>query len=801
FGWDKDVAAVFFVRAGILWVIFNEPAMLRDNELRQLNSQYLTYINQQNQNNSIIFRFNIRHPIEQISLDKKDNDWKLRFNDVTLNDAELNNAEFKDTKIFTGLTSIDIDDVSDMQNHIVIEHHSSDNKKFIVKGRNNFVPPIIQLTDPFIQDNIHIAMVNKLQLVKNKHAMIDFQLLPSLAGVIVVEKADDITVSVDKNNLNQLIINTPTGHSNDDNKKKTISFEQQSSANYSLLKFEQWQGKEGEFYQNKINLQTSLGFLYGEQKNFYNYELAKLLFANEFYDEAGNILDNIQENSDKFDNVIDFLFLRASIEYLKQDYLTAYKKFSAIINNKSLNHDKFPEINYWFLATKYKLKLLEKSNDEADLLLYQPDKQKFLVNYPKQLQYHFADLAIEQLLKQDRLEQSEVTLDLIDIDAIESQFIQNDFQYSQGLFLKKIGKIDQALINWREIVNYQLDARNRARAEYQIIKTLLESDDISIADAISRYENIKDTWKGDVTEQRILEKLGYLYIDNLQYRKGLRSWRNVLSYFPNDTNSIEIINLMSSTFVSIFLDDKAKKISPVEAISLYYEFKELTPIGERGDQIINKLVEILIEIDLLDRAAGILEHQIKFRLSKEDQIFAGITLAEIYINDRHPQKAIEALDKTAQDNQPIDIEIKRGLLMARALIKDKKFADAEELLKGLPTEEADFLQLDLYWNEQNWQGIIDVLEPLYEIKDTPKPLSKFHSDGLIKLAIAYNFVGSPDKLEYLNDTYQDLIYDNGVNKEKLQFLTYNILEIDPDNFNETVNIEEFREFIRNYSKL
>ena len=43
---------------------------------------------------------------------------------------------------------------------------------------------------------------------------------------------------------------------------------------------------------------------------------------------------------------------------------------------------------------------------------------------------------------------------------------------------------------------------------------------------------------------------------------------------------------------------------------LFYEFKELNPIGEQGDDVIIAIAKRLVRLDLLENAADLLRHQI-----------------------------------------------------------------------------------------------------------------------------------------------------------------------------------------------
>ena len=76
---------------------------------------------------------------------------------------------------------------------------------------------------------------------------------------------------------------------------------------------------------------------------------------------------------------------------------------------------------------------------------------------------------------------------------------------------------------------------------------------------------------------------------------------------------------MSNAFVTLYLKDIADSMPPYQAIALYEEFKELTPAGEQGDVVIQKLADRLAQVDLLDKAARLLMQQVDFRLQGEAQ--------------------------------------------------------------------------------------------------------------------------------------------------------------------------------------
>ena len=83
---------------------------------------------------------------------------------------------------------------------------------------------------------------------------------------------------------------------------------------------------------------------------------------------------------------------------------------------------------------------------------------------------------------------------------------------------------------------------------------------------------------------------------------------------------------MSAVFTGLFYKSRSD-LPPLLALTLFEEFKELTPPGEEGDAVILNLAERLVEIDLLDRAAGVLETQVEFRLKGQARARVAARLA------------------------------------------------------------------------------------------------------------------------------------------------------------------------------
>ena len=250
------------------------------------------------------------------------------------------------------------------------------------------------------------------------------------------------------------------------------------------------------------------------------------------------------------------------------------------------------------------------------------------------------------------------------------------------------------------------------RAELALISLGLSKGDTPTSDAIKRLEDIRFRWRGDEIELSILRKLGDLYLASDDYRNGLSILRTAATHFAGNDQSKEITEQMTDAFTRLYLGGQADKLKPVTALALYDEFRELTPAGQKGDDIIQKLADRLVDVDLLHRAAQLLEHQIRFRLQAIPKARVGAKLALIQLLDRNPEAAIAALKSSEFPNMPLDVSDDRRRIRAKANFELGRRSEAISLLAGDISHEADLLKADIYWQGEDWAQAARILQRL-----------------------------------------------------------------------------------------
>ncbi len=119
-------------------------------------------------------------------------------------------------------------------------------------------------------------------------------------------------------------------------------------------------------------------------------------------------------------------------------------------------------------------------------------------------------------------------------------------------------------------------------------------------------------------------------------------------------------------FSQLFNGPRADDMPAVQALALFYEFRELTPIGRRGDEMIRRLADRLAAVDLLDQASELLQYQVEHRLDGSARAHVASRLAMIYLTNRKPDRALAALRATRIADLAGELRQQRLLLEARA---------------------------------------------------------------------------------------------------------------------------------------
>ncbi len=283
--------------------------------------------------------------------------------------------------------------------------------------------------------------------------------------------------------------------------------------------------------------------------------------------------------------------------------------------------------------------------------------------------------------------------------------------YLRGRIALERGDERAALAAWRTL---SLGTVTRARVQAELARVELQSNkgEITPQETVAALERLRFAWRGDELEFEIQRRLGKAQLATGDFRQGVRTLRETAERFPQARDRPELENDVRAEFRKLFLSGGADSMSPVAAIGLFEDYRDLVPMGPDGDEMVRKLVERLVAVDLLDRAGELLDHQMRNRLQGPPRAEAGARLAAIRLLDRKPQLALEALEASDGVGEGANVRRERGRLAARALADLGRAPDALARLEGDTGSDADLLRAEIALRTRAWPAAAQALERL-----------------------------------------------------------------------------------------
>ncbi|CAX22159.1 conserved protein of unknown function, putative exported protein, tetratricopeptide TPR_4 domain [Methylorubrum extorquens DM4] len=271
-----------------------------------------------------------------------------------------------------------------------------------------------------------------------------------------------------------------------------------------------------------------------------------------------------------------------------------------------------------------------------------------------------------------------------------------------------------------------------------------------LPEAIDQLEVLALTWHGGPTEIGTLGALGGLYEEAGRWRKIFTTARRANALSPEAPIARALHERALAVFEDLFLGARGERLGGVEALALYFDFKDFAPAGRRADEIVRRLADRLVALDLLESADELLQYQIDHRLEGAARSSVSARLATIRLMEGKPLQALQTLDATHLPELPEDVRRARAMLRARALSDLSRTDLALETVEGETGADAERLRADILWAARRWREAGEahemILGPAWR---SGKPLDDTARADVIRAGIAYGLAGESLGLERL----------------------------------------------------
>jgi hypothetical protein len=281
-------------------------------------------------------------------------------------------------------------------------------------------------------------------------------------------------------------------------------------------------------------------------------------------------------------------------------------------------------------------------------------------------------------------------------------------EYLRGQIQLARGQRDRALATWARVEQGPMTPA-RVLATLARVEAQLEDRTIEPRAAADALERLRFAWRGDVLEFRVQVRLARLLEGTGDVRRALAAWRDALAVTPDHPDTAAARREAGDAFARYMLEGGFDRAGPIAALAAFEEARPLLPADERRPRMIIRAADRMIGLDLPDRAAAILDRELREQPAAEDRAKFGARLALARLLDRKPAAALDALALSSTAAMAPEIGRERQLLEARALGDLDQTAPALALIADDSSEEADRLRADLQLRLRDWSGLAATL--------------------------------------------------------------------------------------------
>jgi tetratricopeptide (TPR) repeat protein len=609
---------------------------------------------------------------------------------------------------------------------------------------------VVWIDDPVVGDRI--AAVTALSPVKglpSRREFVDLSLLPSAQGLAVEPIADDVAVASDGDIVT---IGRPRGLQLSAKAGPVTASDAtglpQPVSRPGLVDFENWSKTgTGGFMARYNALRDAASAEVNAGKDTVvtaRMGLARFLIGSELSYETIGVLNLIAKAQPAMLTNAEFRGLRGAAKAMSG----RYKEAQADLSAPAVVDDAASALWRGYAAAK--------------LGQYNEARQQFAAGAPALFQFSpkwrsrfaTADADAAVSLAQYPVAEAEIENALRDQDDPVEQL---STRLVQAKLIEAQGDKDRALRIFQAVGTCDLDWLS-APARLRATELRLAQNQITPTQAANIYDGLRYRWRGDATELETIRALGQIYISLGRYREALDALRSAGKRLPDLPQAFQLQADLSSAFRSLFLDGQADGLQPIQALALFYDFKELTPVGADGDLIVRKLARRLVAVDLLSQAADLLKYQAENRLDGVPRAEVATDLAIIDVMNRQPEAALNALNNSRTTLLPNALNAQRRLVESRAWLGLGQYDHALEILQNDKGGDADSIRAEVAWKTHDWAGAAGQFERLLGDRwKSPGPLSADEEAKLLRVAIAMSLKNDSAGLARLRGHYQGFI--------------------------------------------
>ena len=597
-----------------------------------------------------------------------------------------------------------------------------------------------RLVDPDAGDTLLVVTAPPpVRGLIKRQDFVELSLLESVHGVVVHPNSDDISAEVGSD---KVMLGRPGGLTLS---SADVAAERATAAVRSLFDPKEWhKNKEASFLRRLDALIKAAAVAEPEQKTQARLDLADFYMAHAMYQEARGVTNLIYSETRQGSEEAAVMMVHAVASILIGHPERGLKDLANPAIGNGYDSQLWKGLAYarqerWAEAReKFK-------NAEFAIASLPLDLQRIVTSDAMRASIEVKDYAGAARRRSE--------LDVIGVPPAMKPAIE----VLRGRLAEALGYDKDALDAYR----FAAHSDNRqAAAEGRLLEVLLRQKrgEMGQAEVLRELETLSAIWRGDSIEVKTLTRMAQIYADTGRYSDSFAAVKTATRLQPNSELSRQAQDGASALFAQLYLSPKGEDMKPVDALAMFYDNRELTPIGRRGDEMIRRLADRLVAVDLLDQAAELLQYQVDNRLEGAARAQVAARLAMVYLANRKPDRAIAALRSTRISDLSGELRQQRLLLEARAQSDVGRHDLALDIISNISGREAIRLRSDIYWASRHWRQASEQIELYYGDRWRDfKPLNAAEKGDVIRAVVGYALAEDAIGLARFREKYAPLM--------------------------------------------
>ncbi len=718
FGFEAETPAAVFQRGQSLWMIFSSNRRLDGSALqRDFPRRFRNVATTQSQGYSIV-RAEVEGPF-LASAQVDGTGWVISVGDTIA--APPRGLQVIPRSLADGRTSVTIDLTN------VAELH--------------------RILDPIVGDELIVATsLPPIAAMLRQQTYVDFTVLGSAQGLALRAFGDDLRATT--SDLGVII-------ERDAGLQLSFSGAQRAAAlgpghaavaRTGFLDFEGWKfGAPDRFIQIRDALVSRASSSEGAARRAARLDLTRFYLAHGLGAEASIVLFVVRQEEPTFEGDPIFRFLRGAASVLAGRFELASRDLSLPEFND------LPDISLW------RGLIAERTGSFVQARRHLDRARDVLGYYPRSFQARVLNaLAVSVLEANDIGTAQSLVEELRTLDTGQEHRARMAFLAARIAELQ--GRSEEAISGFQSV---EVDGGPEisATAKARRVNLQLALQRITPEVAAGLLESLSFDWRGDSLETEIYLRLATLYFRQNKDRAGFTVARRAMTANAESQTARQTQDLARDRYIELFAEGGADELPPVEALALFYDFRELLPSGRRGDEMIRALSDRLLAVDLLEQAIELLAHQVDNRLEGAQRADVAAQLGFIHLLNRDPEKALAAIRRTQIARLPNEIERRRRLIEARSLAALGRPDIGIELLGDDESEATRRLKADLLWEGRSWALAAGALETLSLRAGASGVLSTPARTDVLRAAVAFALANDQRGLDRLRASFASRMAD------------------------------------------